>query len=130
MPTCTLPRDWCSAHLNNRLYGTTRFPKTHPYLQLAGAMGYLRRQLFVLDTYPNVGVRLLNHGMLLLYSYAALGIFAPFFLILLYCAQMASYAAACIYQAFSASATVTDGMLPQISTLRPSVRVAFLSQRW
>ena len=55
---------------------------------MAGALAHLRRQLFVLDTYPTAGVRALNHAMLALYTYASLGIFVPLFVILLYLAQL------------------------------------------
>ena len=79
-------------------------------ITMAQALAHLRRQLFVLDTYPTAGVRALNHAMLALYAYASLGIFVPLFVILLYLAQVTAYA----YRGVSASAPAAGGF-PQIS---------------
>ena len=47
------------------------------------ALSYLRRQIYVLDTYPTPAVKHVNHAMLLLYTYASIGIFVPLLVLVL-----------------------------------------------
>ena len=93
------------------------------------AFAYLRRQLYVLDTYPNAAVKRLNHTMLFLYSYASLGIFVPLFVIVFYVIQVSLY----VTRALSPTTTGIADAFPRISTyalLRLAISYARALEEW